>query len=115
MIDIPDFVYPKDNAGNPLCPKCGKLVRICDCPVLESPKPKAPKIKPKIRLDKSGRKGKVVTLIEGLQANEEQLKELAKELKMKTGSGGTSYIWEGVGTIEVQGDHKALFEKYFRN
>ena len=111
MIKIPDFVYPKDSQGNALCPKCQKLVAACDCPLLEPIKAKPVKIKPRIRLDKSGRKGKVVTLIEELPRNETYLKELAKKLKIKAGSGGTFYFDKDFGVIEIQGDHKELFEQ----
>lgn len=113
MIKIPDFVYPKDEGGNALCPKCRKLVSACDCPCLEPVKPKAIKVTPKIRLDKSGRKGKCVTLIENLPRNEDYLKDLAKKLKMKTGSGGTFYLAEGFGVVEIQGDHKKSIEQFF--
>ena len=92
MIDIPDFVYPKDANGDALCPKCRKLVIECHCPSGGPVKLKSPSIKPSIRLDKSGRRGKVVTLIGNLPGNEAYLKNLAKELKVKTGSGGTFYL-----------------------
>jgi translation initiation factor 1 (eIF-1/SUI1) len=114
MIDIPDFVYPKDPNGNALCPRCKKLVAQCDCPSFEPAKPKSQQVKPSIRLDKSGRKGKVVTLIGALPRNEEYLKDLAKELKVKTGSGGTFYLSEDGGTVELQGDHKELVTGFFR-
>ena len=86
MIDIPDFVYPKDSEGNELCPRCKKLVTQCDCPSFEPAKSKSQLIKPSIRLDRSGRKGKVVTLIEALPPSEAYLKDLAKVLKVKIGS-----------------------------
>ena len=113
MIKIPDFVYPKDTQGNALCPKCQKLIAACNCPSLEPAKPKTPKLKivPKIRLDKSGRKGKCVTLIANLPRNELFLKDLAKKLKMKTGSGGTFYFTEDGGVVEIQGDHKKMIEE----
>jgi len=113
MINIPDFVYPKDPKGNALCPRCMKLVSQCDCPSYEPVKPKSPLIKPNIRLDRSGRKGKVVTLISALPTNEEYLKDLSKEFKVKTGSGGTYYLADNAGTIELQGDHKELVIEYF--
>jgi translation initiation factor 1 (eIF-1/SUI1) len=113
MIDIPDFVYPKDSNGNALCPRCKKLVTQCDCPSFEGAKQKSKSIKPSIRLDKSGRRGKVVTLIGALPSNEAYLKDLAKELKVKTGSGGTFYLAENGGTIELQGDHKEMVKEFF--
>jgi len=51
-----------------------------------------------------GRKGKGVTVITGLPLDPAKLKELAKELKSRCGSGGT--VKDGV--IEIQGDHRDL-------
>ena len=113
MIDIPDFVYPKDAAGNPLCPRCQKLLAQCDCPSLQQAQPKKQAVKPSVRLDKSGRKGKVVTLISSLPSNEQYLKETSKALKVKTGSGGTFYINLEGGVIELQGDHKKIVMEFF--
>ena len=115
MIEIPNFVYPKNEEGNALCPKCRKIISSCDCPSLEPVKAKTIKVIPKIRLDKSGRNGKSVTLIENLPRNESYLKDLAKKLKTKTGSGGTFYIAESVGVIEIQGDHRKSIEQFFRS
>jgi len=115
MIDIPDFVYPKDPDGNPLCPRCKKVVAQCQCPSLEPIKQKTLPIKPKIRLDKSGRRGKVVTLIEALPRNEAYLKDLSKKLKVKTGSGGTFYVNDEGGSIELQGDHREMLVEFFRD
>jgi len=114
MIDIPDFVYPKDPHGNALCPRCKKLVAQCDCPSPEPVKSKSSSIKPSVRLDKGGRRGKVVTLIGALPRNEAYLKDLAKELKVKTGSGGTFYLTEDGGAIELQGDHKDVVKEFFK-
>jgi len=115
MIDIPDFVYPKDPQGHALCPRCRKTLPLCDCPSGEPVKSKSQPIKPNIRLDRSGRKGKVVTLIESLPPNEGYLKDLAKTLKVKTGSGGTYYLAENGGTIELQGGHKDMVREFFKN
>ena len=114
MIDIPDFVYDKDPQGNALCPRCRKLVAQCDCPTIEPVQRKSQPIRPVIRLDRSGRKGKVVTLIEALPNNEAGLKDLAKALKVRTGSGGTFYLSENAGVIELQGDHKACVVEFFK-
>jgi predicted translation initiation factor SUI1 len=113
MIDIPDSIYPKDSNGNALCPRCKKTVTQCDCPSFEPPKKKQQAIKPSIRLDKSGRHGKVVTLIGKLPRNEAYLKDLAKELKTKTGSGGTFYLTDEGGAIELQGDHRGMVKDFF--
>ncbi len=114
MIDIPDSIFPKDNDGNLLCPKCLKQVSACSCPSGEPPKPKAKKLQPKVQLDKSGRRGKVVTIIRNLPRDERGLSNLAKELKVKTGSGGTFYTGEDGGVIELQGDHKRVIDQFFK-
>ena len=114
MIHIPDSIFPKDSAGKPICPKCQKPVDACSCPSGEAPKPKQPKLNPKVRVEKSGRKGKVVTMVEGLPRNEHLLKNLAKELKSRTGSGGTHYFGEAGGIIEIQGDHQDTIRAFFQ-
>jgi len=113
MIDIPDFVYPKDPNGNALCPRCKKLVAQCDCPSFELGKLKPQPIKPYIRLDRTGRNGKIVTIIDNLPHNEVYLKNLAKTLKVKTGCGGTYYLTENDGTLELQGNHKEILKEFF--
>ncbi len=52
--------------------------------------------------DSKGRGGKAVTLVKKLVLSEEDMKELAKQLKQICGSGGT--IKEDV--IEIQGEHR---------
>ena len=51
-----------------------------------------------------GRKGKGMTVITGVPLHPEGLKDLAKSLKQKCGTGGTV---KG-RTIEIQGDHRDL-------
>ncbi len=55
----------------------------------------------KIRLDKR-KFGKEVTVVEGINADHHELKELASKLKSKLATGGT--VKEG--RIELQGDHR---------
>jgi translation initiation factor 1 len=67
------------------------------------------------RIEKSGRGGKTVTVIDQLPKVEIFLKDLTKELKSKCGVGGT-YLMDGKeGVIEIQGDKrdaiKAVFDK----
>ncbi len=51
-----------------------------------------------------GRKGAGVTVITGIPSHPEGLKQIAKELKQKCGTGGT--VKNGV--IEIQGDQRDL-------
>jgi translation initiation factor 1 len=55
----------------------------------------------RVQASRKGRKGKTVTVITGLQANEAALADLLKQLKSQCGAGGT--VKEDA--IEIQGDH----------
>ena len=99
---------PRDNYSRPVystetgrvCPNCGKPVDSCIC----KKKTAAPKSDGVVRLmlEKKGRGGKTVTVITGLPGSEDDLRELATELKRRCGTGGT--LKDGV--IEIQGDHR---------
>lgn len=67
---------------------------------VETPEPGQQKLY--VSLDRKNRKGKVVTLVEGFIGNEDDFKELGKDLKSKCGSGGTAKD----GEIIVQGDFR---------
>lgn len=54
----------------------------------------------KVSLDKSGRAGKMVTLVEGFSGPDAELEKLSKELKTYCGTGGSSKD----GIILIQGD-----------
>lgn len=56
----------------------------------------------RIRRETSGRKGKGVTTIAGLELPDPELKKLAKSLKQLCGTGGS--VKNGI--IEIQGDHR---------
>ena len=60
----------------------------------------------KIRLEKR-RFGREVTIIEGIDEKEFNLKELASELKSRLATGGTVKN----GRIELQGDHRHRVKK----
>jgi translation initiation factor 1 len=67
------------------------------------------------RLEKNGRGGKTVTVIDQLPKHEAFLEELCKELKSRCGTGGTYSMTGKEGLIEIQGDKrvavKAIFDK----
>jgi translation initiation factor 1 len=56
-----------------------------------------------LTLDTHGRKGKSVTLVDGLQHNPATMEDIARILKQFCGTGGT--VKEG--KIELQGDQRA--------
>ena len=91
------LVYSTDS-NKKRCPKCGQFECICR---QEKSKPLENQTA-RISLDRKGRKGKSVTLIEGLSVNPQHLADIAKKLKQFIGSGGTAKQ----GRIELQGDHR---------
>ncbi len=61
---------------------------------------------PRIQASRKGRKGKTVTVITGLQAQQVALESLLKQLKNQCGAGGTiKTISDRDSEIEIQGDH----------
>ena len=92
-------VYSTD-AGR-TCPTCGWPARQCRCSGrLEEPVPA--RITARLRIERAGRKGKTVTVVENLPRNTGFLKELATELKRTCGTGGTAVE----NRVELQGDHR---------
>ena len=87
-----------------------KLVYSTDRPVPRKKKPPKkviqtnadpPHQKVIIRLDRKGRGGKSVTIIEGLQMSQGKKTSFLKQLKGKLGTGGT--VRDAL--LEIQGDH----------
>lgn len=86
-----------------VCPKCGWPEKECRCAKnLQVDEPVPAKIVAKLRVEKSGRGGKTVTVVDGLPKNREFLKTLAGELKKACGTGGTT----GETSVEIQGDQR---------
>ncbi|MCA8959243.1 MAG: stress response translation initiation inhibitor YciH [Planctomycetes bacterium] len=83
------------------CPKCERPIATCVC--RQPATHPAPGGAIRVALDTQGRKGKGVTIVEGVPLGGDELKAFAKALKSKCGSGGTVKQ----GTIEIQGDHRA--------
>ena len=92
------LVYSDEVGRN--CPKCKMPLAKCRCDKRKA----APKSDGIIRVGRStaGRKGSGVTVITGVPLQNVELKELAKTLKQKCGSGGT--VKDGI--IEIQGEHR---------
>ena len=89
------------SAAGRICPKCGQPERGCRCAEARS-KPIPDRPTAKLRIEKTGRGGKTVTVIYGLPNNAPYLKDLAQQLKRACGTGGTPTS-EGV---ELQGDQR---------
>jgi translation initiation factor 1 len=85
-----------------VCPKCGWPEGDCRCAsqlALEN-EPVPARLVLKLRIEKTGRGGKTVTVIDGLPRNAAFAAELAQELKRSCGTGGA--LREGA--VELQGD-----------
>jgi len=84
----------------PRCERCGELEEDCTCP--PPPKVLTPPEKQTVRLAVEKRKkGKVVTVVCGLPADENDLPALLSQLKAACGAGGT--VKDDL--LEIQGDH----------
>ena len=72
----------------------------------EKKQPAAPKGDGMVRVGREtkGRKGKGMTIVTGVPLHPEGIRDLARQLKQKCGTGGTVKN----GTIEIQGDHRDL-------
>jgi translation initiation factor 1 len=90
-------VYSTD-AGR-ICPQCGWPSRDCKCS-RQGDEAVPVRIVAKLRMEKAGRGGKTVTVVDGLPRNAAFLKDLCVELKRACGAGGA--VVEG--RVEIQGD-----------
>lgn len=91
-------VYSTDSGR--ICPGCGYPPKQCSCSKERSKQPGDGVVR--VKRQTKGKKGKGVSLIEGLPLSDTELKKLGKQLKQKCGSGGT--VKNGI--IEIQGDHR---------
>ena len=71
----------------------------------------SPNFTASIRIEKAGRGGKTVTVIDRLPPSQAYLDKLARTLKNRCGSGGTFSIGSTGGVIEIQGDKRELIRK----
>ena len=93
------LVY-SSNVGR-VCPGCGWPASDCKCSSSLPPTTRSPtRIVAKLRLEKKGRGGKSVTVVDGLPRNAEFLGALGAELKRACGTGGTVFETG----VELQGD-----------
>lgn len=84
-----------------ICTTCSEPVDHCTCRSDKGQSPGDGIVR--ISRETKGRKGSGVSLISGLPLDSGELKQLAKKLKKKCGSGGS--VKKGI--IEIQGDHRA--------
>ena len=82
-----------------ICPGCGWPQNNCRCSTAADAQVPA-RIVAKLRMEKKGRGGKMVTVVDGLPRNAAFLKDLSHELKKVCGTGGAV----ADGTVELQGD-----------
>ena len=96
-----------------ICPECGKPAKTCCCKRNRKRKGLAATVYPddgtvRIRREVKGRGGKTVTTVSGIPLEGRALKQFAKRLKQRCGTGGT--VKDAV--IVIQGDHReALAEE----
>ena len=81
-----------------ICAVCGLPKDICVCSDISKEGQKIV-----VKMDKR-KYGSPTTVIEGLEARDEEIKAVAKKLKEKLACGGT--YKPKVKTIELQGDHR---------
>lgn len=105
-----ELVYSTDSSLNKYCNKCKKILSECRCAQSDLPV-NIDTIRAVLRIEKSNRNGKDVTVIDKLPSNEQFLKDLAQKLKKQCGSGGTYKISATSGCIEIQGDKRELLRK----
>ncbi len=86
-----------------ICPFCEKSEKQCKCKKKKN-NPDTGDGKIRVQRLTKGRKGKGISAISGIPLEDTELKALAKNLKIKCGTGGT--VKNAV--IEIQGDHRDL-------
>ena len=92
-------VYSTENGR--VCPRCGWPEKSCRCST-KAVQPVPDRIVARLRIEKAGRKGKTVTVVEGLPRNPAFLKDLSGELRRACGTGGKA----AEDRVEIQGDHR---------
>ncbi len=101
-MDNSRLVYSTESGK--ICPSCQKPLSECACKKKKSRSQTNIKYDGIIRIQREvkGRKGKTVTTVSGFQLADDELKNLATQLKRRCGTGGS--VKDGV--IMIQGDHR---------
>lgn len=95
------LVYSTEHGD--ICPDCRQPLDDCRC-AEQTEQARLAELDGvvRIRRETSGRKGKGVTTVSGIPLPTSELKDLAKALKKRCGTGGA--VKEGI--VEIQGDHR---------
>jgi len=88
-----------------LCQVCGLPKELCACENIAREQQLI------VISSQKRRYGKLVTIVEGIDANDINIDELARTLKTKCASGGT--VKEG--RIELQGEHRKKVEQVMKD
>ena len=93
-----------------VCPGCGWPADNCRCSKTAATESVPAKVVAKLRMEKAGRGGKTVTVVDNLPRNAMFLKELCGELKRACGTGGAVQD----GSIELQGEQRDRVRDHLR-
>ncbi len=94
-------VWSSDPGFVPPCEACGEPPDRCRCrESAAAPPPSQQTVV--VRIERKGRGGKTVTVVDGILGPPDHLAAVAKKLKAACGTGGTAKE----GTVELQGDHR---------
>ena len=106
MVDDSILVYSTESGR--ICPGCGNPTKGCSCKGKKTRSQSNIKSDGiiRVRREVKGRKGKTATSISGFQEGNDDLKQIAKNLKSQCGTGGSI---KG-GIIMIQGDHRQTIQ-----
>ena len=94
-----------------VCAGCGWPASDCKCSSRRAGQERVPdRLVAKLRMEKKGRGGKTVTVVDGLPHNAAFLKDLMQELKRACGTGGAV----GDGAVELQGDLRERVREFLQ-
>src|SRR3981081_977199 len=102
MADRPHGRLVYSTGAGRVCPGCGWPADNCRCSKRADDASIPTRIVAKLRVEKKGRGGKTVTVVDGLPKHAVFLKELGQELKRVCGTGRS--VLEGA--VELQGDRR---------
>jgi translation initiation factor 1 len=111
-MDNSRLVYSTESGR--ICPSCEKPSARCSCKKKKDVKKQHAYPNDgivRIRREVKGRKGKTVTSVFGVPLDDQELKQFAKTLKRRCGTGGSVKA----GVIVIQGDHRQTLQDEIKN